>query len=154
MGLLGNANNGGLNATNRPNPFGLRAFELPNGNYGGEMMPKGTGFHGLIEGVNGNNITEYSMGGVNGQPFFPSVTENLYEGQINDIKQLEPLLITVGIEEEDQDIQWIIRHSDGTAEWTSGSVGTRPKLKKFGWYDIELYLNGNTYLFKNKFKII
>jgi hypothetical protein len=89
MGLLGNPFNGGLNATNRPNPFGLRAFELPNGNYGGEMMPKGTGFHGLIEGVNGNNITEYSMGGVNGQPFFPSVTENLYEGQINDIKQLE-----------------------------------------------------------------
>ena len=43
----------------------------------------------LIEGLNGNNITEYSMGGVNGQPFFPSVTENLYEGQINDIKQLE-----------------------------------------------------------------
>jgi len=89
MGLLGNANNGGLNATNRPNPFGLRAFQLPNGDYGGTMMPKGTGFHGLIEGVNGNNITEYSMGGVNEQPFFPSVTENLYEGQINDIKQLE-----------------------------------------------------------------
>ena len=88
MGLLGNANNGGLNATNRPNPFGLRAFPYKDG-YGGSMMPKGTGFHGLIEGLNGNNITEYSMGGVNGQPFFPSVTENLYEGQINDIKQLE-----------------------------------------------------------------
>ena len=29
------------------------------------------------------------MGGVGNQPFFPSVTENLYEGQINDIKQLE-----------------------------------------------------------------
>ena len=89
MGLLGNPYSGGLNATNRPNPFGLRAFQLPNGSYGGSMMPKGTGFHGLIEGLNGNNITEYSMGGVNGQPFFPSVTENLYEGQINDIKQLE-----------------------------------------------------------------
>ena len=88
MGLLGNPYSGGLNATNRPNPFGLRAFSY-NGGYGGEMMPKGTGFHGLIEGLNGNNITEYSMGGVNGQPFFPSVTENLYKGQINDIKQLE-----------------------------------------------------------------
>ena len=88
MGLLGNANNGGLNATNRPNPFGLRAFPYKDG-YGGSMMPKGIGFHGLIEGLNGNNITEYSMGGVNGQPFFPSVTENLYEGQLNDIKQLE-----------------------------------------------------------------
>ena len=88
MGLLGNANNGGLNATNRPNPFGLRAFPYKDG-YGGSMMPKGTGFHGLLEGLNGNNITEYSMGGVNEQPFFPSVTENLYEGQINDIKQLE-----------------------------------------------------------------
>ena len=88
MGLLGSPYSGGLNATNRPNPFGLRAFPYQGG-YGGEMMPKGTGFHGLIEGLNGNNITEFSMGGVNGQPFFPSVTENLYEGQINDIKQLE-----------------------------------------------------------------
>ena len=88
MGLLDNPYKGGLNATNRPNPFGLRAFPYKDG-YGGEMMPKGTGFHGLIEGLNGNNITEYSMGGVNGQPFFPSVTENLYKGQINDIKQLE-----------------------------------------------------------------
>ena len=48
MGLLDDPNNGGLNATNRPNPFGLRAFQLPNGNYGGQMMPKETGFHGLI----------------------------------------------------------------------------------------------------------
>ena len=88
MGLLDDPYKGGLNATNRPNPFGLRAFPYKDG-YGGKMMPKGIGFHGLIEGLNGNNITEYSMGGVNGQPFFPSVTENLYEGQINDIKQLE-----------------------------------------------------------------
>ena len=88
MGLLGNPYSGGLNATNRPNPFGLRAFPYKDG-YGGQMMPKGIGFHGLIEGLNGNNITEYSMGGVNGQPLFPLVTENLYEGQINDIKQLE-----------------------------------------------------------------
>ena len=88
MGLLDNPYKGGLNATNRPNPFGLRAFPYKDG-YGGEMMPKGTGFHGLIEGLNGNNITEYSMGGVGNQPFFPSVTENLYKGQINDIKQLE-----------------------------------------------------------------
>ena len=88
MGLLGNPYSGGLNATNRPNPFGLRAFPYNDG-YGGEMMPKGTGFHGLIEGLNGNNITEFTMGGVNGEPFYPSVTENLYEGQINDIKQLE-----------------------------------------------------------------
>ena len=89
MGLLGNPYNGGLNATNRPIPFGLRAFKLPDESYGGQMMPKGIGFHGLIQGLNGNNITEYSMGGVNRQPLFPSVTENLYEGQINDIKQLE-----------------------------------------------------------------
>lgn len=88
MGLLDDPYKGGLKATNRPNPFGLRAFPYKDG-YGGQMMPKGIGFHGLIEGLNGNNITEYSMGGVNGQPFFPSVTENLYEGQINDIKQLE-----------------------------------------------------------------
>ena len=88
MGLLDDPYKGGLNATNRPNPFGLRAFPYKDG-YGGQMMPKCIGFHGLIEGLNGNNITEYSMGVVNGQPFFPSVTENLYEGQINDIKQLE-----------------------------------------------------------------
>ena len=88
MGLLGNPYSGGLNATNRPNPFGLRAFPYQGG-YGGEMMPKGTGFHGLIEGLNGNNITEFSTGGVNGEPFYPLVTEKLYDGQINDIKNIE-----------------------------------------------------------------
>ena len=88
MGLLGNANNGGLNATNRPNPFGLRAFPYKDG-YGGEMMPKDVGFHGLIPGLNGHNITEFSTGGVNGEPFYPLVTEKLYDGQIDDIKNLE-----------------------------------------------------------------
>ena len=89
MGLLDDPYNGGLNATNRPNPFGLRAFQLPDGNYGGQMMPKETGFHGLIEGLTGNNITEFSTGGVNDEPFYPLVTEKLYDGQINDIKNLE-----------------------------------------------------------------
>ena len=31
---------GGLLATNYPNPYGLRAFVKPDGTYGGEMMPK------------------------------------------------------------------------------------------------------------------
>mgnify|MGYP006110211651 CR=1 FL=1 len=93
MGLLDNPYKGGLNATNRPNPFGLRAFPYKDG-YGGEMMPKGTGFHGLIEGLNGNNITEFSTGGINGEPFYPLVTERLYDAQINDIKNLEGGLLS------------------------------------------------------------
>ena len=88
MGLLGNANEGGLNATNRPNPYGLRAFPYKDG-YGGQMMPKETGFHGLIPGLNGGNITEFSTGGVNGEPFYPLVTEKLYDGQIDVIKNLQ-----------------------------------------------------------------
>ena len=92
MGLLDDPYKGGLNATNRPNPFGLRAFPYKDG-YGGEMMPKETGFQGLIEGLSGNNITEFSTGGVNDEPFYPLVTENLYDGQIDDIKNLEAGLL-------------------------------------------------------------
>ncbi len=66
--LLGTSNasipsQGGLLATNYPNPYGLRAFVKPDGTYGGEMMPKTTGWQGLIPSLNGGYITEYSLGG-------------------------------------------------------------------------------------------
>tara|TARA_R110002050_G_C8512716_1_gene476778 strand:+ start:88 stop:468 length:381 start_codon:yes stop_codon:yes gene_type:complete len=93
MGLLGLPRQGGLNASNYPNPYGLRAFQLPNDSYGGMMMPKTDGFQGIIKGLLGNNITEFSTGGVNNEPFYPLVTENLYDGQLDTVKKLEAGLL-------------------------------------------------------------
>ena len=86
---------GGLNATNYPNPYGLRAFPQKGGGYGGEMMPKTTGHMGLIEGLEkdekGNPIyiTEYSSGGDNGNFFYPTVFEGMTPEQVNTVKLLE-----------------------------------------------------------------
>lgn len=76
---------GGLNALNYPNPYGLRAYELKDkqGNvtgYGGEMMPKSTGWLGLLAGqgkLKGSDVTEYSIGDERGD--FPSVVPTLDE---------------------------------------------------------------------------
>lgn len=67
---------GGLNASNYPNPFGLRAYPLPQGGYGGEMLPKSTGWLGLLQ-VPGKDevMTEYSVGDERGD--FPSLVEGL-----------------------------------------------------------------------------
>jgi len=115
MGLLGNPRQGGLNAMNLLNEFinpdaeggGLRAFMLPDGTYGGSMMPKTRGHQGIIEGLLGRNITEYSSGGVNGEPFFPTVTENLYDGQLDTVKRLEAGLI----ERNSEEAQRLQRHA-------------------------------------------
>jgi hypothetical protein len=75
---------GGLNASNYNNPFqnpnveggGLRAYPLPQGGYGGEMLPKSTGWLGLLQ-VPGKDevMTEYSVGDERGD--FPSLVPAL-----------------------------------------------------------------------------
>lgn len=51
-GLLNQSpSNGGLNATNYPNQWGLRAYKNTNGSYGGEMMPKYNGWQGLHQNI-------------------------------------------------------------------------------------------------------
>jgi hypothetical protein len=91
LGLLFNnpseqsPSNGGLNASNYPNPYGLRAYPLQDksGNvtgYGGEFLPKSVGWLGLLEGKGkGQTVTEYSLDDAKGS--YPSVvpTLDMYE---------------------------------------------------------------------------
>jgi len=93
-GLLGLPMQGGLSASNYPNPYGLRAFQLSDGTYGGQMMPKTTGWQGLIPSMSGGNITEYSMGGVGGEPFMPMVTQNMTPEMIQNLQLLEAGLLS------------------------------------------------------------
>ena len=94
-GLLGTPMQGGLFATNYPNPYGLRAFEMSPGVYGGEMMPKTIGWQGLIPNMdNTGYITEYSIGGAQGQPFMPMVTQNMTPEMIDNVKLLEAGLLS------------------------------------------------------------
>lgn len=67
--------NGGLNATNYPNPFGLRAYPDGRGGYGGEMMPKGVGWAGMLKNSQGDTVTEYSAGDESGE--FPLVYKGI-----------------------------------------------------------------------------
>jgi hypothetical protein len=69
---------GGLLATNYPNPYGLRAYQMQNGLLGGEMMPKYIGWMGVQKGkgeLKGQDITEFSVGDERGD--FPSIYPNM-----------------------------------------------------------------------------
>ncbi len=89
------ASQGGLQATNYPNPYGLRAFKLPSGEYGGQMMPKTTGWQGMIPSLRGGSITEYSLGGGSSdEPFFPMVTKNMTADMVGNVKKLEAGLLS------------------------------------------------------------
>lgn len=80
---------GGLSASNYPNPYGLRSFKTKDG-YGGEMMPKTSGWQGLIPSLDlKRNITEFSLGGERGEPFFPTVTQNMTPEMIQNLRLLE-----------------------------------------------------------------
>ena len=86
-GITNIPSQGGLNATNYPNPYGLRAYPLQDklGNisgYGGEYLPKSVGWLGLLEGKGkekGNMVTEFSLDDDKGS--YPSVvpTLDMYE---------------------------------------------------------------------------
>tara|TARA_R110000782_G_scaffold99017_2_gene184571 strand:- start:542 stop:949 length:408 start_codon:yes stop_codon:yes gene_type:complete len=90
---------GGLAATNYPAPYGSRAFPTKDG-YGGSAMPKTKGWQGLIPSLDGTrNITEYSLGGENGEPFYPIVTQNMTPAQILSVRKLEGGVITMDSEE-------------------------------------------------------
>jgi hypothetical protein len=77
---------GGLNASNYNNPYGLRAYPLPEGGYGGEMLPKSTGFMGILKGTGKNKgqvMTEYSTGDSRGD--FPSIVPALTSKELKKI---------------------------------------------------------------------
>lgn len=78
---------GGLKASNRPNPYGLRAYPTETG-YGGEMMPKDIGWLGILKGLGemtGQNVTEFSMDDEKGS--FPTVVPTLTQAEIAQVLQ-------------------------------------------------------------------
>lgn len=119
MGL--NPSQGGLNYADYPNQYqnsyanggGLRAWNEGN-QFGGQMMPKSSGWQGEIPAAVAGygalaspelgglsfgkqmpteKITEYSLGGDNGEPFFPSVAEKMTPQQIQNLRFSEAGLI-------------------------------------------------------------
>ena len=93
-GLLGIPSEGGLEASDYPNPYGLRSFQMEDETYGGQMMPKTTGYQGLIPRLNGEGyITELSIGGVNNEPFMPLVTPDMTDEQIKNVQLYEAGLL-------------------------------------------------------------
>lgn len=87
---------GGMSYGDYPNPYGLRSFETDQG-YGGEMMPKTTGWAGEIPShIEGEKITELSLGGERGEPFYPMVYEGITPEEIEIVRDYE-----AGLREDD-----------------------------------------------------
>jgi len=76
---------GGLSVGNYPNPYGLRAYQNPNGSYGGQMMPKTTGWQGVHYNPKGQTVTELSIGDNKGD--FPSIVPTLNANELAQIVQ-------------------------------------------------------------------
>jgi hypothetical protein len=93
---------GGMSYADRPNPYGLRSFPTEAG-YGGEMMPKTSGWAGEIPTLTGEKMTEMSLGGEKGQPFIPMIYEGITPEEIEVVRDYEaglredndPLVIAV-----------------------------------------------------------
>lgn len=81
---------GGLSVGNYPNPYGLRAYMNPNGTYGGQMMPKTTGWKGVNYNPKGEAVTELSIGDDRGD--FPSIVPTLNANELNQIVQKNNIL--------------------------------------------------------------
>lgn len=80
--LTTDTSKGGLSATNYPAPYGLRAYMLPDGTYGGQMMPKYSGWLGEQKSIAypDSISTELSIGDEKGD--FPAMTPNLTQKQL------------------------------------------------------------------------
>ena len=85
---------GGLNYRDYPHPFqnpnanggGLRAYQKPDGSYGGEMIPKSTGLLGELKGTGpnaGKTMTEFSIGDETGD--YPSLVPTLDSEDIKNV---------------------------------------------------------------------
>ena len=99
---------GGLSVGDYPNPYGLRAYQKPNGTYGGQMMPKYTGWMGVQTNPKGQSVTEFSIGDNIGD--FPSIVPTLNKTELNQIVQHGNLMPSARSKAE----QWAIeRRSQG-----------------------------------------
>ena len=99
---------GGLSVGNYPNPYGLRAYQNPNGTYGGQMMPKTTGWQGVHYNPKGQAVTELSIGDDIGD--FPSIVPTLNKNELNEIVQHENIMPSARTKAQ----EWaILRRSQG-----------------------------------------
>ena len=99
---------GGLSVGNYPNPYGLRAYQKPNGTYGGQMMPKYTGWMGVQTNPKGQSVTELSIADNIGD--FPSIVPTLNKKELTEIVQHENIMPSARSKAE----QWAIqRRSQG-----------------------------------------
>lgn len=80
--LGGSPQSGGLAYGDRPSQYGLRSYPEGNG-YGGQMMPKSSGWLGPISDLNGNVMTEFSVGDERGD--FPSIVPTLNQQELTQI---------------------------------------------------------------------
>jgi len=73
---------GGLRVADYPNPHGLRAYQKPDGGYGGEMMPKSSGWRGEMPSIAypGSVSTEISIGDETGE--FPAMSKSQNHEQL------------------------------------------------------------------------
>ena len=99
---------GGLAATNYPNPYGLRSWQDEQGNYQGQMMPKTSGWQGEIPTLTGDVMTEQSLGGnTSDEPFYPMITQNMSPEMIKTAQEFE-----VGLLDPDHpDVQALMKHA-------------------------------------------
>ena len=74
---------GGLAASNRPAPYGLRAYKQNDGTYGGQMMPKWTGWAGVQNLPNGDVMTELSVGDEHGD--FPAIYQGITPADLTQV---------------------------------------------------------------------
>ena len=99
---------GGLSVGDYPNPYGLRAYQKPNGTYGGQMMPKYTGWMGVQTNPKGQTVTELSIADNIGD--FPSIVPTLNKKELTEIVQHENIMPSARLKAE----QWAIqRRSQG-----------------------------------------
>ena len=82
---------GGLSITEYPNPYGLRSFVNEDSSYGGQMMPKTSGWAGEIPAhEKGRTITEFSLGGSHpNEPFYPMVYKGITPDHIEIVRDYE-----------------------------------------------------------------
>ncbi|MEQ1668406.1 MAG: hypothetical protein ABL868_08145 [Sulfuriferula sp.] len=81
--MAANPQSGGVSATNRPSPYGLRAYPDGKGGYGGQMMPKTDGWLGQQKMPNGNIMTEFSSGDERGD--FPTLVPNTPPNELQNL---------------------------------------------------------------------
>jgi hypothetical protein len=79
---------GGLSYRDYPNPYGLRAYQMKDGTYGGEMLPKSVGWLGELPGMGnlkGSTVTELSLEDEKGS--FPAVVPTLDEYEREEVRK-------------------------------------------------------------------